>query len=134
MDVLLCAIIGGFASLLGIVMKKTSKKATILLCLVGFIFLSIAVVLFWIDYSNPDKENGDQPDSNQNEIHTSVELSPLTPTPEPTLSPIPETTDKVIILGIDLPPYPCEETVDEYGPGLHYPEKSEYLMIIRLSI
>ena len=103
-------------------MKKTSRRATIVLCLVGFVFISIGAILFIMDYDGP----GGGP----------VKISPsptylaeISPSPtyfvEPSLSTPP--SDKVSILGVELPATPGKETVDEYGPGLHYPEKSEYL-------
>ena len=115
MEAVLCTVIGGLASLFGIIMKKTSRRATIVLCLVGFVFISIGAILFIMDYDGPDGPDGGP-----------VKISP-SPTyfVEPSLSTPP--SDKVSILGVELPATPGKETVDEYGPGLHYPEKSEYL-------
>lgn len=122
MEAVLCAVIGGLASLFGVIMKKTSRRATIVLCLVGFVFISIGAILFIMDYGDT---GGGIVEKSPSPTY-SVEIGP-SPTysvePSPSISP----SDKVTILGVELPAVPGEETVDEYGPGLHYPEKSEYL-------
>lgn len=121
---LLCAILGGVALILGAVINKTHKGATIAFCLIGFLLLSIAALMFanGLEKDVPSSENSGNGETIEEET-----LPPSPPTAEPA-SPTPTPSDDIVtLLGVELPSYPCEEVVDEYGPELHYPEESEYL-------
>lgn len=108
METVIGAFVGGIAAIIAAIIMKTHKWQTVMLCVVGFVLIGIAAIQYLRIIDQPKE----------------------TPTPAPTSTPTPVPTlldDKITILGVELPPYPCKETVDEYGPGLHYPEKSEYL-------
>ena len=126
METVIGAFVGGIAAIIAAIIMKTHKWQTVMLCVVGFVLIGIAA----IQYIKLDEESVEPEDTNPPTFSQSL----LTPTPAPTSTPTPIPTpaptlldDKITILGVKLPPYPCKETVDEYGPGLHYPEKSEYL-------
>lgn len=114
METVIGAFVGGIAAIIAAIIMKTCKWQTVMLCVVGFVLIGIAA----IQYIKLDEESVEPGDTNPPTSSQPL----LTPTPAPT-----PLDDKITILGVKLPPYPCKETVDEYGPGLHYPEKSEYL-------
>lgn len=123
---MLAAILTVIGGLVVAIYKKPGKWKTGILCILGFVLIGIVA----IQYIKLSEESGEPGDTNPPTFSQSL----LTPTPAPTstLTPVPTPAptlldDKITILGVELPPYPCKETVDEYGPGLHYPEKSEYL-------
>ena len=104
METVLAAILTVIGGLVVAIYKKPGKWKTGILCILGFVLIGIVAIQYLRIIDQPKE----------------------TPTPIPTSTPT-LTDDKATILGVELPPYPCKETVDEYGPGLHYPEKSEYL-------
>ena len=118
METVIAAILTVIGGLVVAIYKKPGKWKIGILCIVGFVLIGIAAIQY-LKLNDISEEPGDT-----NPPTFSQYL--LTPTPAPT--PVPTLLDdKITILGVELPPYPCKETVDEYGPGLHYPEKSEYL-------
>lgn len=130
METVIGAILTGIAGLITAIYMKPSKWKKGILCILGFILIGIAAIQY-IKSDEESVEPGDtNPPTSSQPLLTPTPAPTSTPTPVPTPAPTPAPTlldDKITILGVELPPYPCKETVDEYGPGLHYPEKSEYL-------
>lgn len=104
---LLAAIIGGTATIIGALIGKANKKRTIAFCVGGF-FIVCAVCLFITGHQEPPTQS---------------------PTPEPpsVVSPTPPTETAIVTPSAEPIKGPSKEDVDKYGPGLHYPEESEYL-------
>lgn len=117
---LLCAIIGGTAVIVGALIGKT-RKTGLIAFFVGSFFLICAACVFVVgqrDKSSP----GPTPEP------TSVTATTPTPPPSPTLTvpaktPSPEPHEMLS----KYPDPPSDDLVDIYGPGLHYPDKTEYL-------
>lgn len=104
----------GIAGLITAIYMKPSKWKKGIFCILGFILIGIFAIQYLRTIEPPEG--------------TTTPVDSSSPSPVDSSSPSPAPSDGTItLLGVELPLYPSKEVVDEYGPGLHYPDKSEYL-------
>lgn len=118
---LFCAIIGGTATIVGALIGKTRKAGLIAIFIGGFFLICAACVLVVGQWNEPNPGMTPEPTS---VIATtpSTQVPTLVPTVPPT-TPSPEPHEMLS----KYPDPPSDDLIDIYGPGLHYPEKTEYL-------